>query len=190
LDDAPYGTNPGPKPDPDARFALLLCDGAIMWPIWVAPADVIDLDAAARAEAQRYVEDVLKPVISIGVNPAAKGLAGLRSWFWVEGFSGTVTAPPISAFGLTIDVRMSSRSVTWSFGDGATLDGDLGQAYPAESSVQHAYRDAGDYTVTAAIELAPEYRVNGGAWVTLPNLTATATAAHTVEQRQAVITDA
>jgi hypothetical protein len=58
----------GPKPDPEARLALLLCDGAIVQPIWVAPNDVVDLDAAARDEAQRYIEDVLVPVVGIGVD--------------------------------------------------------------------------------------------------------------------------
>src|SRR5436190_12071940 len=61
LDDVTYGMTAGPKPDPDARLALLLCDGTIVQPIWVAPKDVIDLDAAARDEAQRYIEDVLVP---------------------------------------------------------------------------------------------------------------------------------
>lgn len=187
LESTPYGTTPGPKPHPDARFALLLCDGSIVRAIWVAPSDVLDLDAAARAEAQRYIEDVLTPVVHIGVNPAAKGLAGLRSWFWIEGFTGSVTAPPISAFGLTIDVRMSSGSVTWDFGDGTSVEGDLGRAYPAESTVQHTHQAAGTFTITAVIDLVPEYRVDGGPWLTLPNLTATATAVHQVEQRQPVL---
>jgi hypothetical protein len=188
LEDAPLGTSAGPMPAPDARFALLLCDGSIVRAIWVAPSDVVDLDAAARAEAQRYVEDVLTPAVSIGVNPAAKGLAGLRSWFWIEGFAGSVTAPPISAFGLTIDVRMSSGSVTWDFGDGTVEPGDLGRAYPEESTVQHAHRDAGSFVVSAAISLVPEFRINGGPWTSLPNLTVTATTDHQVEQRQPVIT--
>jgi hypothetical protein len=189
LEDAPYGTSPGPKPDPDARFALLLCDGAIVRAIWVAPSDIVDLDAAAQAEAQRYVEDVLTPAVSIGVNPAAKGLAGLRSWFWIDGFTGSMTAPPISAFGLTIEVRMSSGSVAWDFGDHETMSGDLGRAYPEESTVQHAHRRAGRFTITAVIDLVPEYRVDGGPWLTLPDLTATATTSHQVEERQPVITD-
>jgi hypothetical protein len=189
LADAPYGTSPGPMPHPDARFALPLCDGSIVRAIWVAPDDVVDLDAAARAEAERYVRDVLTPVVSIGVNPAAKGLAGLRSWFWIEGFGGTVTAPPIAAFGLTIEVRMSSGSVTWDFGDGTVEVGDLGRAYPEESSVQHAHRDAGTYAIAAAIDLVPEYRVDGGPWTTLPSLSTTASTSHPVEQRQAVVTE-
>ncbi len=189
LEDVPYGTSPGPKPDPDARFSLLLCNGSIVRPIWVAPGDVADVDGAATAEIERYVRDVLTPGVSIGVNPSAKGLAGLRSWFWIDGFSGSVTAPPISAFGLTIDVRMTLRHVTWDFGDGTVEIGDLGRAYPAESTVRHAYRDAGTYTVTATIALIPEYRVDGGSWVTLSDLAATSTTTHEVEERQPVVTD-
>jgi hypothetical protein len=155
----------------------------------VAPDDVVDLDASARAEAERYVRDVLTPAVSIGVNPSARGLAGLRSWFWIDGFAGTLTAPPISAFGMTIDVRMSAGTVTWDFGDGTVEQGDLGRAYPEESTVQHAHRDAGSYTITATIDLVPEYRVDGGPWTTLPNLSTTASTTHAVEQRQPVITE-
>ncbi len=190
LEDAPYGISPGPKPHPDAQFALLLCNGTIVQPIWVAPDDIIDLDGLARDEAQRYIEDVLVPVIGIGVNPAARGLVGLDSWFWVEGFDGAATAPPITAFGLTIEVRMSSGSVTWDFGDGESIAGDLGRAYPAESTVQHVHQRDGTFTITATIDLVPEYRVGGGPWLVLPDLEATATAQHDVEERQAVITNA
>lgn len=189
LADAPYGTSAGPMPDPAARFGLLLCNGDVVRAIWVAPSDVVDLDAAARGEAERYVRDVLTPVVSIGVNPAAKGLAGLRSWFWIDGFAGSVTAPPISAFGLTIEVRMTSSTVRWDFGDGTVQDGDLGRAYPEESTVQHAHRSSGAYRISATIALVPEYRVNGGGWITLPDLTAVAATTHQVEQRQPVITE-
>lgn len=190
LEDAPYGISPGPKPHPDAQFALLLCNGTIVQPIWVAPDDIVDLDGLARNEAERYIEDVLVPVIGIGVNPAARGLVGLDSWFWVEGFDGAVTAPPITAFGLTIEVRMSSASVTWDFGDGESVAGDLGRAYPAESTVQHVHQRDGTFTITATVDLVPEYRVDGGPWLVLPDLEATATAQHEVEERQAVITNA
>lgn len=190
LADVPYGTSIGPKPDPGARFALLLCDGAIVRAIWVAPRDVVDVDARARTEAERFVRDVLTPAVRIGVNPAAQGLAGLRSWFWIDGFSGSVTAPPISAFGLTIDVRMSSSKATWDFGDGTVVSGDLGRAYPQESTVRHAHRDAGTYVITADVALRPEYRVDGGPWLALPTLTARAARTHEVASRQAVVTDA
>lgn len=186
---APYGATAGPQPHPEARFALLLCDGSLSRYVWISPDDVMDLDAMAQAEAQRYVEDVLVPDIAIGINPSARGLAGLRSWFWIDGFDGTVEAPPISAFGMSIDVRMSTQRVTWDFGDGTVEEGDLGRAYPEESTVQHAHQADGTYAITATIDLAPEYRVNGGSWLALPGLPIAASADHVVEQRQAVISD-
>ena len=187
LEDAPYGTSAGTKPESRARFAILLCNGSVVRGVWIAPADIVDVDALASAEIERYVQDVLMPDVTIGVNPDAKGLAGLRSWFWIEGFAGSVQAPPINVFGLTIDVRMASDDVTWDFGDGSTLEGDLGQAYPAESSVQHAHRDAGAYVIGATIHLVPEYRVDGGPWITLPDLAPTATTDLEVEERQPVV---
>ena len=138
-----------PKPHPEAQLVLLLCNGNVVQPIWVAPEDIVDLDAAARNEAQRYIEDVLVPAVRIGVNPAARGLVGLDSWFWIDGFDGSVTAPPISAFGLTIDVRMSSGTVSWDFGDGTVEPGDLGRPYPQESTVRHVHQHDGSFAITA-----------------------------------------
>jgi hypothetical protein len=189
LDQATYGTSAGPKPDPEARLALLLCNGTVVQPIWIAPRDVVDVDASAGGLAQRYIEDVLEPGVEIGINPAARGLAGLDSWFWIEGFDGTVTAPPISAFGMTIEVRMSSGTVSWDFGDGTVVDGDLGVPYPEESTVRHAHQHDGTFTITAAIDLVPEFRLDGGPWLVLPNLQAVATTTHAVEEREAVVTD-
>jgi len=54
--------------------------------------------------------------------------------------------------------------------------------------VQHAHQRDGAFTIVATIDLVPEYRVDGGPWLTLPGLPAVATALHEVEQRQAVIT--
>lgn len=164
-----------------------MCNGSVVRGVWIAPSDVVDVDALATAEIERYLQDVLMPAVTIGINPDAKGLAGLRSWFWIEGFSGSVQAPTINVFGLSIDVRMTSESVTWEFGDGTSLDGDLGRAYPAESTVQHAHQDSGTYTIGATIHLVPEYRVDGGSWITLPNLTPTASTTLEVEEREPVI---
>jgi hypothetical protein len=188
LSDVPYGTSAGPQPSPEHRFAILMCNGSVVRGVWIAPSDILDVDALAAAEIERYLQDVLMPAVTIGINPDATGLAGLRSWFWIEGFSGSVQAPTINVFGLAIDVRMTSDSVTWEFGDGASLEGDLGLAYPAESTVQHAHRDSGSYTIGATIHLVPEYRVDGGPWITLPNLTPTASTTLEVEEREPVIT--
>ena len=64
LEDAPYGISPGPMPHPDAKFALLLCNGTIVQPIWVAPDDIVDVDALARDLADQYIEDVLEPDVT------------------------------------------------------------------------------------------------------------------------------
>ncbi|MGE3619816.1 MAG: hypothetical protein AB7L84_05065 [Acidimicrobiia bacterium] len=66
--------------------------------------------------------------------------------------------------------------------------GGLGRAYPLESTVRHAYRFHGSYVVTAEVQVAAQYRVDGGPWLDLGPLSLTATGAHEVEQRQAVIT--
>jgi hypothetical protein len=174
---------------PERRYALVTCGDSLIRSYWLADGDVQDLDGAARAEVARYVEDVIKPGMRIGVNPAAEGLVGLPSWFWIEGWSGSAQAPPISAYGVTIDVRMTSGEVLWDFGDGTELRGDLGAAYPAESTVRHAYQGPDRYTVTAGVTLEPSYRVNGGPWITLPPLTADATTQHPVQERQAVLTE-
>lgn len=179
----------GPGPEDRQMLYGLLCDGSLRGFVWISPEDVVDLDALARAEAERYVEEVLVPEVSIGVNPAARGLVGLPSWFWIEGFGGSVTAPPISAFGVSIEVRMSSGGVTWDFGDGTVEPGDLGRAYPKESTVRHVYQSDGSYRIAATIELVPEYRVDGGGWLELPPLSTSASTTHDVEQRQAVITN-
>lgn len=173
----------------DSVLVGITCTDGVVYALVVPADEVVDLDAAAREEAARYVEDVLKPAVRVGVNPAATGLVGLASWFWIEGWSGAAQAPPIAAFGVSIDVRMSSTGVRWDFGDGAVVDGDLGRAYPVESSVRHAYQEPGSHLVTATIALTPEYRVDGGPWITLPPLAATATTEHPVQERQAVLTE-
>ena len=130
------------------------------------------------------------PAVRIGVNPAARGLVGLDSWFWIEGFDGSVDGaadhgvrahdrgPHVVRHG-DVGLRRRHRRA-----------GDLGRAYPEESTVQHVHQHDGTFTITATIDLVPEYRVDGGPWLTLADLQATATTDHDVEERQAVITDA
>src|SRR3546814_1823970 len=89
---------------------VLFCNGTYYDQVWIGPDDIVDLDALAGGEAARYVEDVLAPGVSIGVNPDARGLVGLRSWFWVEGFDGAAVTVPVAALGLTVNVQLSMGS--------------------------------------------------------------------------------
>lgn len=111
------------------------------------------------------------PVLRLGINPGA-GLTGLPSWFWLSG-SASMADAVASSGPLTVRVRARLESVSWEFGDGLGYDSlDLGQAYPAQSDVQHAYQTdtyglAGGYTATAVCRYLVTYSVNGGPWLTL-----------------------
>lgn len=178
----------GPRPSPEAEPFVELCDGVVSRYLWIAP-DVSDPELAVRGEAERLARDVLKPGLVVGMNPPGRGLVGFPSWFWVEGFDGLVESGPIEAFGTVVEVRLSTGQVIWDFGDGSgPVTGDLGRAYPRESSVRHVFAWHGDYTVGVRVELVAAYRVDGGDWQALDPLVAEATGRHSVEQRQAVIT--
>src|SRR3546814_13027148 len=114
---------------------------------------LVGVDAVAGGEAARYVEVVRARGVRSGVSPDARGLVGLRSWFWVEGFDGAAVTVPVAALGLTVNVQLSMGSVSWDFGDGTVESGSLGEAYQAASSVQHAHQADGHYAVAVSIEL-------------------------------------
>jgi hypothetical protein len=75
----------------------------------------------------------------IGANPAAPGLVGVPTWFWLE------PAPlPVTTFetagGIDYKVVAQPETVDWDFGDGGTLrNAGFGVPYPAESAIQHRY---------------------------------------------------
>ena len=111
------------------------------------------------------------PVLRLGVNPSV-GLTGLPSWFWLSGSSSMADAVASSG-PLTVSVRARLEGISWEFGDGlgyASLD--LGQAYPAQSDIQHlyqtdTYRVTNGYTVIAILRYLVTYSVNNGPWKTL-----------------------
>jgi hypothetical protein len=111
------------------------------------------------------------PVLRLGINPRV-GLTGLPSWFWLSGSSSMADAVASSG-PLTVSVRARLEGISWEFGDGlgyASLD--LGQAYPAQSDIQHlyqtdTYRVTNGYTVIAILRYLVTYSVNGGPWKTL-----------------------
>ena len=111
------------------------------------------------------------PSLRLGVNPSA-GLTGLPSWFWLSG-SAAMPDAVASSGPLTVRVQARLAGVSWEFGDGLGYDSlDLGQAYPAQSDVQHlyqtdTYRVSNGYTVKAVLRYLVTYSVNGGAWQTL-----------------------
>jgi hypothetical protein len=179
-----------PAPNAESEPYFLFCGGEYRGVVWIGPHNTVDPAASARAIADRLVREVRVPSVSVGINPR-EGLTGLESWFWIRGYDGRPINRRLTAFGLTVEVRIRRGQVTWDFGDGTPpTAGDLGRAYPARSTVRHVYTvrsAARPYTVTAQFDLAPEFRVDGGAWQPLPPIVRTATSAYTVREVQAVI---
>jgi len=170
----------------------LLCDGRHVRWLWLDPGTP-STAADPRVIAERAVADVGLPAMGIGVNPGARGLVGVESWFWAQGYDGTPITRQVSAFGMVVDVEITAASVHWDFGDGTSTTGDLGLAYPQRSTVTHAYRtDSGgpghDYTVSMTVDFAPRFRVDGGAWSPLPDINKSQSVAYHVIQAQAVVT--
>jgi hypothetical protein len=110
------------------------------------------------------------PAPAIGVSPAPPGLAGLESWFWLTPAPAAVTTD-LGRAGYQYRLTAAPKAVAWTFGDGATAALDTpaggGQAYPARSTVTHAYdrHNAGGYRVTAVVSWSVSWSVlSGGTW--------------------------
>ena len=141
------------------------------------------------------IDSVGPPPSTIRFNPESRGLVGIESWFWVEGYDG---APIVQTFvhpefipPITVTIELTYQNTVWNFGDGSTATADLGRAYPAESSVRHAYdRDSGStpYTVTATLTFGARYSVNGGAWIDIGTVERDVTGQHAVVAAEAVRT--
>jgi len=188
---ADLSLRPGPTPpsDPDEpRHRLLLCNGfPVRW-VLVGPDDVVDLEVEARRQVEEYVRTIPVPALEVHVNPPGTGLTGLESWFWASGYQGQVISHRIDVFDVGVDVRIVPTGVTWTFGDGASTDGDLGRPYPARSTITHVYTDRSSYEVRASMALRPSYRVDGTEWQPLPDIPVGGRATYPVTEVQAVIT--
>lgn len=167
--------------------------------------------------ALNLLDHVPLPNIQIKENPGL-GLVNLPGWFWVDGYDGkpfgtsqTVTVPP--AVGpdvpltdvpandprrqptyFTVSVQVWPTSYQWGFGDGATLvTQSLGQAYPAQSDIQHTYQFSslqtqGGFPVQVTVVFAAQFQVNGGGAQGLPSMAHTYASAYPVQEAQALLT--
>ena len=131
------------------------------------------------------------PNLALGVNPVT-GLAGLASWFWLGGANASMSDATASSGPLTVAVHASLIGATWDFGDGSRTDsGDLGQAYPAGSDVQHVYQTdtyglPSGYTISGLLRYVVTYSVNGGPWQQLGVKTKAYSRSYSVFQIQPV----
>ena len=188
---APLGALPPadiPPFQPDSYLGLLTCDGIGVEVLWVGPHNTVDLEAEARRLVEEYVAHVPVPSVTVHANPMPTGLVGLESWFWAAGYDGHAVVGRIDALGIGVDVRIDPSSVTWAFGDGATTEGGLGEAYPARSPIRHGYTEHGTRPVSAGFELVPRYRIDDADWTALPPIEVADTLTYRVREAQAVVT--
>jgi hypothetical protein len=127
------------------------------------------------------------PNLLVSANPTV-GLTGLASWFWCAGNAAMADARA-TAGPLTVTVHATMTDVTWRFGDGIAVSGDLGRAFPTPSDIQHVYETdtAGlgqGYQLTASVRWRVTFSVNGGAFTELGFKTRDYTTSYLVRQLQ------
>jgi hypothetical protein len=188
---APLGALPPsdiPPFRPDSYLGLLTCDGVGVEVLWVGPHNTVDLEVEARRLVEEYVAHVPVPALTVHANPMPAGLVGLESWFWATGYDQRPIVDRIEALGYGVDVRIEPSAVTWSFGDGTTHVGGLGEAYPARSAIRHGFTVHGTRPLRAGFALVPRYRIDDTDWIELPPIEVADIMSYRVQEAQAVVT--
>ena len=175
----------------------LICDGQNRGVIWIE----IDTSTPSTGGGQSHnprdialhLRDVMPiPQASVDINPG-RGVVGVDSWFWLQGYRGAPVNDSTNPFGQLVEVQATVTHYDWSFGDGTHITSETpGNPYPQRSAVRHTFErssagyDAG-YSIDVTFIFSVRYRVDGGAWVTLPGITRQAHADYPVRESQAVI---
>jgi hypothetical protein len=181
---------------PDNLPYTVVCDGEAVGVVWLSTDQGGNASAPAALSpeeiAMQLREEIPIPNATIGMNPE-RGLVGVESWFWIEGYGGEPITESTDAFGRRVEVEARVMHYEWSFGDGKTLTTDSpGRPYPERSDVRHMYQRSSlgypqGYTVEVGFSFSVRYRVDGGGWVGLPGIDRVAQAQYPVRESQAVI---
>lgn len=179
--------------NPDLFPFLLWCGEEMRGLVWI---DTSEEDAATALDpetiAMHIRDEIPVPSAEIRVNPS-RGLVGVESWFWLEGYDGSPIVDSTNAFGQLVEVEARVTRYEWSFGDGDEIAARTpGRPYPHRSQIRHTYQrsSAGlhsGYPVEITFSFDVRYRVEGGGWIELPGITRVADASYRVRESQAVI---
>jgi hypothetical protein len=188
LGTGPYGDSridkeAGEQPTPDHQLYLVWC-GERSGLSWLGPANFDD----AQPIAEELVRRLTVGDSAIQVRPDSRGITGIPSYFWIEGYGDEPLQGTESAFGLTVAVTIRLVGVDWDFGDDTpVVHAGLGEAWPERSSVEHNYRYSSTepYTVTATLRFQPIYTVNDVAGAPLEAITIPVSRPYLVHQIQA-----
>ena len=205
LLDRPYALRPTPMgqyreiemdaaPGPEFQPYQVWCDDGTtetyVDTVWLRPQQ---FGVDPRAIAEQLLRDLPYPAATVGANPAGRGLTGLASWFWVNGYTGAPIVDTVSQFGLTVTVEAMPEGADWDFGDGTVRNGlGLGAPPPAATDVTHLYELRGrpTYRVRALIRLAVRWRLGAGPWQDLAPIVRTAVLDYpVVSSRAALVPD-
>jgi hypothetical protein len=179
--------------NPDLFPFLLWCGDEMRGLVWLdigsgEPAPPLDPETIAM----HIRDEIPVPDAEVKINPD-RGLVGVDSWFWIEGYDGSPIEDSTDAFGQRVEVEARVTSYEWSFGDGDSITAKTpGRSYPHRSDIRHVYQrsSAGltsGYSVEVTFTFHVRYRVDGGGWIGLPGISRVAGTSYLVRESQAVI---
>ena len=143
-----------------------------------------------RDEAEKLLPH---PVIG-SAPPGHATLVNIETVLWIatpaERRLGTV-----NLLGRRVDIRAHIDRVAWDFGDesSATTNGPAPaytNAHPCRTKqcpgyFGHTYTDTGTMTITADLTWTGQFRVDGGAWQTIPGTVTAAATSTSIEVKEA-----
>jgi hypothetical protein len=119
-------------------------------------------------------------------------LVNLRTFYrvdWSErGYEPGEVDPvdPATMFGYRVEIRPKLVGYAYHFGDGSSLGPTTspGGVYP-DGDVVHTYSRPGTYTSRVDVTFGAEFRINGGAWIRIPDTVTVPQPGTTVTVREA-----
>ena len=162
----------GPPPSPEHLPYSVYCGDAYVGAVWILPSTftVVPSGPTVAEIAAAVARELPYPAVTIGANPGGRGLTGLSSWFWIDGYDGGTIVDEVTGFGITVDVEARARAATWDFGDDTgSTDAPIGGG-PTSPSVTHLFASRSGpagFTVSTAFSFSVRYRVDGGDWIEL-----------------------
>ncbi len=180
----------GPPPSPEHVPYSVYCGDAYVGAAWILPTEftVVPSGPTIAEIAAALARDLPYPVVTIGANPGGRGLTGLATWFWLDGYDGAPIVDAVTGFGTAVEVEARAGAATWDFGDDSgPIEAPIGGG-PSAPSVTHAYGTRSDptgFSVTTAFSFSVRYRVDGGDWIALPPVERVAARAYEVVDSRA-----
>jgi hypothetical protein len=172
---------------------LLWCGNEMRGLVWLEP------NAGSPAQqtdpltiAMHLRDEIPIPHAEIRINPN-RGLVGVDSWFWLDGYNGSPIEESTNAFGRRVEVEARVTRYEWSFGDGESIVAKtVGRTYPRRSQIRHLYERssaglATGFLVQVTFSFVVRYRVDGGGWIELPSISRVAQTSYPVRESQSVI---